>query len=263
MSWVRSVVNRAVEGGQTNIRRAVRTYTDSVVLASNAVAGGARVIQDRIVTRNMQSFRHTVKRLEEVSVSCRGIERVLLLRRWLVALKEVERLTAASYNDSNAKDPDNLFLHDEFKEPPTQQPTLIYYVDPGDTGEPKNFRDVFLSSQALEGISLSMILDAPSEEEVSLLSELYGLCIKGGKEEHTVLLSSVLDLAKTFSGYKDEVLIKCDSRKALLGSIMIMISYVRTSFKGYKKSGHIEGDDPPRDNPKFEVWDDEDSLIMT
>jgi len=49
MSWVRSAVNKAVEGG--NIRRAVRTYTDTVVLhASNAVAGGARIIQDRIVT---------------------------------------------------------------------------------------------------------------------------------------------------------------------------------------------------------------------
>jgi len=51
MSWVRSAVNKAVEGGQTNIRRAVRTYTDSVVLhASNAVAGGAKIIQDRIVS---------------------------------------------------------------------------------------------------------------------------------------------------------------------------------------------------------------------
>ncbi|KAG2402639.1 uncharacterized protein HKW66_Vig0238360 [Vigna angularis] len=179
MSWVRSAVNKAVEGGPTNIRRAVRTYTDSVVLhASNAVAGGARIIQDRIVTRNMQSFRHTVKRLEEVSISCRGIERVQLLRRWLVALKEVERLTANSI-DTDEKDTDNQFLHDEFKDSPTQQPTLvcetltvsivsvyylpfvynygqIYYVDPDDVHELKNFRDVFLSSLALEGITLSM-----------------------------------------------------------------------------------------------------------
>ncbi|ESW16484.1 hypothetical protein PHAVU_007G160500, partial [Phaseolus vulgaris] len=175
MSWVRSAVNKAVEGG--NIRRAVRTYTDTVVLhASNAVAGGARIIQDRIVTRNMQSFRHTVKRLEEVSISCRGIERVQLLRRWLVALKEVERLTATYEKDvdTNEKDADSQFLHDEFKDSPTQQPTLIYYVDPDDVDELKNFRDVFLSSLALEGITLSMILDAPNEEEVSLISELYG-----------------------------------------------------------------------------------------
>jgi len=75
----------------------------------------------------MQSFRHTVKRLEEVSISCRGIERVQLLRRWLVALKEVERLTATYEKDvdTNEKDADSQFLHDEFKDSPTQQPTLV------------------------------------------------------------------------------------------------------------------------------------------
>ncbi|XP_020235685.1 sporulation-specific protein 15 [Cajanus cajan] len=226
MSWVRSAVNRAVEGGPTNLRRAVRTYTDSVVLhASNAVVGGARIIHDRIASRNMQSFRHTVKRLEELSVSCRGIERVQLLRRWLVALKEVERLTA-TFTDTNAKysEPDNQFLYDEFKDSPIQQPTLIYYVDPGVEGEPKNFRDVFLSSQALEGITLSMILDAPNEEEVSILSEIYGLCIKGGKEEHTALLSSVQDLAKAFSGYEDEVLAKREE----------LLQYVQSAISGLK-----------------------------
>ncbi|RDX98646.1 hypothetical protein CR513_18405, partial [Mucuna pruriens] len=32
---------------------------------------------------------------------------------------------------------------------------------------------------------------------------------------------------------------------------------------GYKKLSHIEGSGPSRDDPKFEAWDDEDSLIMT
>ncbi|RDX84847.1 hypothetical protein CR513_34046, partial [Mucuna pruriens] len=32
---------------------------------------------------------------------------------------------------------------------------------------------------------------------------------------------------------------------------------------GRKKLSHIEGNDPPRDDPKFEAWDDEDFLIMT
>eukprot|EP00256_Glycine_max_P052187 XP_014618455.2 uncharacterized protein LOC100800057 [Glycine max] len=240
MSWVRSAVNKAVEGGQRNIGRAVRTYADSVMVhASNAVAGGARIIQDRIVARNMQNFKHTVKRLEEVSVSCRGIERVQLLRRWLVALREVERLTLTR-TDSNAKDQDNEFLNDESKDLPTQQPTLvcetfavfiisIYYVDPAAPGELKNFGDVFLSSQALEGISLSMILDAPNEEEVSLLSEIYGLCIKGGKEEHTALLSSVQELAKAFSGYEDEVLAKREE----------LLQYVQCAISGLKVNADL------------------------
>ncbi|KAK2401338.1 hypothetical protein P8452_08068 [Trifolium repens] len=225
-SWVRSAVNRAVEaGGQTNLSRTVRNYADSVVLhASNAVVGGAKIIQDRIVSRNMQSFKHTVKRLEEVSVSCRGIERVQLLRRWLVALKEVERLSATC--TTVTKDPEeDHFVSDDFKD----SPTLIYYVDPGMEGEPKNFQDVFLHSQALEGITLSMILEAPNEEEVSLLSEIYGLCIKGGKEEQTALLSSIQKLAKAFSGYEDEVLAKREE----------LLQYVQASISGLKMNADL------------------------
>ncbi|CAK8571049.1 unnamed protein product [Lathyrus sativus] len=232
MSWVRLAVNRAVEaGGQSNLTRTVRNYADTVVHhASNAVAGGAKIIQDRIVSRNMQSFRHTVKRLEEVSVSCRGIERVQLLRRWLVALKEVERLSATSTatNTANAKDQDDHFVSDDNKDSPTA-PTLIYYVDPGAPGEPKNFQDVFLHSQALEGITLSMILEEPNEEEFSLLSEIYGLCIKGGKEEQTALLSSVQKLAQAFSGYEDEVLAKREE----------LLQYVQASISGLKVNADL------------------------
>ncbi|CAI8602696.1 unnamed protein product [Vicia faba] len=235
MSWVRSAVNRAVEaGGQSNLTRTVRNYADTVVHhASNAVAGGAKIIQDRIVSRNMQSFRLTVKRLEEVSVSCRGIERVQLLRRWLVALKEVERLstttTAVAVADTaNAKDQDDHLVSDDLKDSPTT-PTLIYYVDPGVPGEPKNFQHVFLHSQALEGITLSMILEAPNEEEVSLLSEIYGLCIKGGKEEQNALLSNVQTLAKAFSGYEDEVLAKREE----------LLQYVQASISGLKVNADL------------------------
>lgn len=68
----------------------------------------------------MQSFRLTVKRLEEVSVSCKGIERVQLLRRWLVSLKEVERFSATcTKTDTDAKDSDDHFVSDDFKDSPT------------------------------------------------------------------------------------------------------------------------------------------------
>ena len=77
------------------------------------------------MSRNMQSFKHTVKRLEEVSVSCRGIERVQLLRRWLVSLKEVERFSATCTTaDTDAKDSDDHFVSDDFKDSPTT-PTLV------------------------------------------------------------------------------------------------------------------------------------------
>ncbi|RDY02149.1 hypothetical protein CR513_14450, partial [Mucuna pruriens] len=39
--------------------------------------------------------------------------------------------------------------------------------------------------------------------------------------------------------------------------------YIYTTLKGCKKLSYIEGNNLPRDNPKFEAWDDEDYLIMT
>ncbi|XP_024190183.1 uncharacterized protein LOC112194163 isoform X1 [Rosa chinensis] len=207
MSWIRNAVNLAVEASASRtLTRTVRNYADSVVLhAGNAVAGGAKfLLPDRIGARNLQSFRHTVKRLEEVSVSCRGIERVQLLRRWLVALKEIERLTAVYNEDRNSED---HLISDENSDSP-KRPTLVYYVDSDMGDEPKTFRDVFLHSQALEGMTLSMILEEPTEEEVSLLLEIYGLCLTGGREVHGVVMSSVQNLAKALSFYQDEVLIK-------------------------------------------------------
>ncbi|TQD88743.1 hypothetical protein C1H46_025703 [Malus baccata] len=158
MSWIRNAVNLAVEAGAANsLTRTVRNYTDTVVLhAGNAVAGGARLLlPDRIRPRNLQSFKQTVKRLEEVSVSCRGVERVQLLRRWLVSLKEIERLSTL-YNARSGKGSQDHLKSDESADSP-RKPTLVYYVDSDAGDEPKTFRDVFLHSQALEGMTLSMI----------------------------------------------------------------------------------------------------------
>lgn len=72
---------------------------------------------------NTQSFKLTVKRLEEVSVSCRGAERVQLLRRWLVALKEIERLSA-DVTECNEKETEDPLFPDEPKDS-LAKPTLV------------------------------------------------------------------------------------------------------------------------------------------
>ena len=50
-SWLRSAVSKAVEvGHKNNLTRTVKNYADTVVQhAGQAVAEGAKIIQDRIV----------------------------------------------------------------------------------------------------------------------------------------------------------------------------------------------------------------------
>lgn len=230
MSWIRTAMTKAVEaGGGNNLTRTVRNYADSVVYhAGNAVSEGAKIIQDRIGPRNLKSFKHTLKQLEEMSVSCRGVERIQLLRRWLVALKEIERLSLGS-NDHNEKNPEERLTFDDSKDSP-RKPNMVYYVDSDMVGEPRNFRNVFLQSEALEGITLSMILEAPNEEEVPLLLEIYGLCLTGGKEVHNAIISSVCDLAKAFSGYQDEVLAKREE----------LLQYAQAAVSGLKINADLE-----------------------
>ncbi|RYQ93275.1 hypothetical protein Ahy_B09g099542 isoform C [Arachis hypogaea] len=208
MSWLRSAMTKAVEvGNNTNLTRAVRNYADTVVQhAGQAVAEGAKILQDRIAARNYRSVAQTIKRLEEAAITYRGPERVELLRRWLVVLKEIDKLSRAA-DEGKEKTFEHHLGVEELKDNP-RKPSLVLYYDSDFGGEPLNFRDVFLQSQALEGITLSMIIEAPNEEEVSLLLEMFGLCLTGGKEVHNAIVSSLQDLATAFSGYQDEVLVK-------------------------------------------------------
>ncbi|KAG5402117.1 hypothetical protein IGI04_016724, partial [Brassica rapa subsp. trilocularis] len=186
MSWLRSAVHKAVEVGGTgknNLTRTVRNYADSVVLtAGNAVSEGAKLIQDRIGSRNVKSFSLEVKRLEEVSVSSRGGERVQLLRRWLVSLREVERMSLDQIQPSSE--------------------------------EAKDF---------------TAILEAPNEEEVQMLLELFGLSLSGEKEVHEEVIQNVQDLAAVFSKYKDEVLAKREE----------LLHYVQDAIGGLKISADL------------------------
>lgn len=54
-------------------------------------------------SRNMKSCKEAVTRLEEASVSSQGEERVQLLRRWLVSLREIERQNSGSVDENDDK----------------------------------------------------------------------------------------------------------------------------------------------------------------
>ncbi|XWS07854.1 hypothetical protein CRYUN_Cryun41cG0028600 [Craigia yunnanensis] len=208
MSWLRTAVNKAVEvGNKNNLTRNIKNYADTVVHhAGQAVAEGAKLFQDRIVSRSFKSVKQTVKRLEEAAISCRGSERVMLLRRWLGALKENEKLSGGS-SEGSARSLEQILASEEAKEN-MKGPSMVLYYDSDIGGAPMNFQEVFLRSQALEGIIISMILEAPNDEEISLLQEMFGLCLTGGKEVHNAIVSSIQDLATAFSSYQDEVLVK-------------------------------------------------------
>ncbi|KAM0837007.1 hypothetical protein ACQ4PT_061953 [Festuca glaucescens] len=148
MSWLRNAVHRAVEAGGGGISlttRTVRTSLGTVVHhAGQAVVGGARLING-IGNRYYKSLKLTAKRLEEAALSYRGEERVQLLRRWVVGLKETERAASSMREPQRVDDPNQ------------PAPVLDLYVDYETGGvDPMNFFHVFLYSQALECVVLSM-----------------------------------------------------------------------------------------------------------
>uniref|UniRef100_A0A1J3FIP4 Uncharacterized protein n=1 Tax=Noccaea caerulescens TaxID=107243 RepID=A0A1J3FIP4_NOCCA len=225
MSWLRTAVNKAVEvGNRKNITRTVRNYADSVVQqAGQAVAEGAKLLQERIGAGAFKSVNQTIQRLEEAAVSYRGHERALLITRWLTVLQEIDRATESSVKDKQMSS-EELLASNEAK----RRDWVLYY-DPDIGGEPLNFRDVFLQSQALEGIVLSMIIEPPHDEEITLLLEMFGLCLNGGKEVHDAIVSSMQDLATVFSSYKDEVLVKQDE----------LLQFAQNAITGLKISAEM------------------------
>ncbi|KAK6929273.1 hypothetical protein RJ641_005478 [Dillenia turbinata] len=263
MSWWRSAVNKAAEvGNKNNLSRTVRNYADSV---GQAVAEGAKLFQDRISPRNVKSFRQTVNRLEDAAVSCRGPDRAELLRRWLVALKENEKMSGSIVEDKEKK-PDQLSVPEEQKDF-KRKPSFVLYYDSDMGGRPRNFRDVFLHSQALEGVILSMILEAPNEEEVSLLLEMFGFCLTGGKEVHNAIVSSIQDLATAFACYQDEVLVKRDEllqfAQGAISGLKISADLGSIEAEAYSLKKKLENLDVPSEASQGHEDDSEETALAT
>ncbi|KAL4567891.1 hypothetical protein LXL04_023487 [Taraxacum kok-saghyz] len=106
-----------------------------------------------------------------------------------------QNTASAQNNEQHSKEP-----HTPIKNQTPENPDVVLYYGPDLGVSPLNFRDVLLQSQALEGITMSMIVGAPNEEEILLLHDLYR---KGGSPW---LVKRILDLSKAFSVYSEEVL---------------------------------------------------------
>ncbi|KAI3677106.1 hypothetical protein L1987_86726 [Smallanthus sonchifolius] len=229
MSWIRSAINKAAEvPGGAIFRAAVRSYTDSVVQhAGYSVPGAASIFQDRIAPQNIQSFSDAAKKLEEVSVSCKGEERVQLLKEWLFALRESEKLSGSPVENYGKRSEDPHALSDKIVTP--GKSAMILCHDPALGSVPMNFHDVFLQSQALEGMTMSMVR---------------------GREVHDVVVKNIQDLAKAFSVYDSEMLLSPfevnESTELTLNSHNLsqvrreeLLQFAQTAITGLKLTGDM------------------------
>lgn len=68
--------------------------------------------------RNYRSVSQTIKRLEEAAILYRGPERVQLLRRWVVVLQEIQKLSDASLAEGKERTLEQHLAVEEAKENP-------------------------------------------------------------------------------------------------------------------------------------------------
>eukprot|EP00249_Psilotum_nudum_P015930 c25584_g1_i1 orf=559-2697(-) len=235
MSWLRSAINKAAEVGGKNIAPNLsRTVRSVAQHAGQAVAGGAKLVQDRLSGRNLNSFKHAVRRLDEVALNARGTERVQALARWLGALVEIGRdaVFPSIVEESRTPKSEDATATGAFDEVPSpRKASMVFFFDSDNDGEPMNFRELFLRSHAIENIVTSMILEAPVDDEIAMLVDVFGLCLGGGKELHNAIISSIQDLAKALASYKQEVMAKRDD----------LLQYARDAVSGLKLNADVEG----------------------
>lgn len=61
--------------------------------------------------------------MEEAAVSCRGPERIQLMKRWLAVLKEIEKVSGASFEDKE-RNSEQQAASDEAKDN-SKKPSLV------------------------------------------------------------------------------------------------------------------------------------------
>ncbi|XP_057535458.1 uncharacterized protein LOC130813639 [Amaranthus tricolor] len=207
MSWLKFRGNLAMEmkiknKNKTNLSH-IRSFADIVVLqVGNVVAN--------------EKFKDAVKRLEEFSKSCRGEERIVLLRRWLISLKQLEGFTSIESNNC-IRDDHHKCMHQQLDDLDWDHIQEDAHL---------NIVDVVFHSHVVEGIVLSMILEAPNEEESILILDIFRLSLMGGRKVHESIINNIQDLAKVFSSYHEEVLLR---REELLQYAQIAITGLKVN----------------------------------
>ncbi|XP_074305669.1 uncharacterized protein LOC141640890 [Silene latifolia] len=245
MPWLKLAVNKVIE--EENKKKAnfsrIRNVVDNVVFhAGHVVSTGVNLFQDRIVSQSRQSFKQEMKRLEEDFTSSRGKERVLLLQKLLGLLVQIEKM------NQNFSDDDKRQIFQQDKNVETDKElTEVSHNDlkhANYANEELSLYEVFFQSQVIERILLSMILEAPNDEEINHLLEIFRVTLIPEKDLHISVIHWIKDLAEVFSTYHEEILMKREE----------LLQFAQVAMSGLKKNVDITRIDVEANNLKSQVY---------